>query len=195
MQGVNETPEEFEPAAPRTAPRKRRPFEGWGSATARGLSIAASSLIAVTRKRMGKLAARSGQVYGEFQARPEHARFRAYALGSYGMIAVATLLGQFYSANPLDAYVRVQRVEMPAMTNLFVRNDSQKSWKHLRLTLNGIYGYETNELKPGAHVLLPVNRFALFDGKGKATYAPKDVSLKDLTIDCDRGHHLTELAK
>lgn len=194
MSEITDPPER---TAAKTPPpeRKRRPFEGWGDATARGLSIAAAWLVRATSKLMGDLAARSERAYGDFQSRPEHARWRAYALGSYGLIVVATLVGQLYSENSLDAYVRVQPVELPNATVLFVRNDSRRSWKHLKLTLNGAYGFETNELKPGGHVLLPVNRFAIFDAKGKPTYAPKDVQLKDLHIDCDEGHHVTELGK
>jgi len=199
MAQVSEPSDEPEPSPPqepaREPARKPRPFEGWGSATARALSLAAAGLVALTSRLMGQLAERSGSAYGDFQARPEHARWRAYALGSYGLIAAFTLMGQLYTTNPLEAYVRVQRVEVPAVTNLFVRNDSHRSWKHLRLTLNGIYGYETNELKPGAHVLLPINRFAIFDAKGKSTYAPKEVEPRELAIDCDEGHHLTELGK
>ncbi len=175
--------------------QQRRPFEGWGAAAARGLGAASEALVAVTSKIFGELRQRTSSVYGEFRARPEHARYRAYAFGSYGLVLVATLLAQLYSSDPLKAHVRVQPVPLPALTQIFVRNDSSHEWKHVKLTLNGIYGFETNSLKPGEHVLMPVNRFALFDAAGKATYAPKNVPPRQLRIECDRGQVEEDLTK
>src|SRR2546426_6175641 len=43
-----------------------------------------------------------------------------------------------------------------AMTQIFVRNDSGKPWRSVRLTLNGIYEYRTEEVGPGGHVMLTV---------------------------------------
>jgi hypothetical protein len=180
--------DQLEPTPP------RRPFAGWGSAGARGLSVAATGLVTVTSRLFGELRERSTVAASEFRARPEHARWRAYAFGTYGLIVATTLLGQLYTSNALAAYVRVQPVEMPASTQIFVRNDSRHTWKNLKLTLNGIYGYESLELKPGAHVLLPVNRFALYDGSGRPEYAPRNIAPKQLAIDCESGHFETELA-
>lgn len=167
--------------------RQRRPFEGWGAAAARGLGSASDGLVRVTSKLFGELHQRGSTAYGEFRARPEHSRYRAYAFGSYGLLVVATLLAQLYSPDPLHAYVRVQTVALPALTQIFVRNDSSREWKNVKLTLNGIYGVEKASLKPGDHLLLPVNRFALFDSTGKTTFAPKATLPVQLRIDCDRG--------
>ena len=138
-------------------------------------------------KAFGELRERSTSAVGEFRARPEHARYRAYAFGSYGLLVVATLLGQLYTADPLHAYVRVLAVPLPALTQVFVRNDSPHEWKHVKLTLNGVYGFETNSIKPGEHALLPVTRFALFDAAGKSTFAPKTTKPQQLRVECDRG--------
>ena len=176
-------------------PQQRRPFQGWGAAAARGLGQASEALVKVTSKVFGELHERSSSAYGEFRARPEHARYRAYAFGSYGLLVVATLLAQLYTADPLKAHVRVQAVPLPALTQIFVRNDSPHEWRQVKLTLNGIYGFEKGSLKPGEHVLLPVNRFALFDGAGKATFAPKTIPPQQLHIECDRGQVDVELGK
>ena len=40
-----------------------------------------------------------------------------------------------------------------------------------------------------------VDRFAIYDPTGKATYAPKDIPLKTLVIECDRGRFEQELTK
>ncbi len=167
--------------------QKRRPFEGWGAAAARGLGAASAALIRVTSQVFGELHQRGTSAYGEFRARPEHSRYRAYAFGSYGLLLVATLASQLYTADPLHAYVRVQPVAMPALTQIFVRNDSAREWKQVKLTLNGIYGFEVNAVKPGEHLLLPVDRFALFDASGRATFAPKTIPPQQLRIECDRG--------
>lgn len=187
-------PDAPEPSDDLPAVRKPRPFAGWGTATARVLSAAATALIAVTGRAFGEVQKRGTTAYGEFQARPEHARYRAYAFGSYGLIVVATLLAQLYTSNPLHSYVRVLRVDLPSTTEVFIRNDSPRAWKHVKVTLNGIFGYETNAVQPGAHVQLRVDRFALFDGSGHPSYAPKNIQLKQLSIDCDEGHSDTELS-
>jgi hypothetical protein len=173
----------------------RRPFEGWGAAAARGLGKASATLVRVTGKLFGELHQRGTIAYGDFRARPEHSRYRAYAFGSYGLLLAATLASQLYTADPLHAYVRVQVVAMPALTQIFVRNDSSHDWKQVRLTLNGIYGFEVNTLTPGAHVLLPVNRFALFDASGKATFAPRTIPPQQLRIECDRGQMDEDLTR
>ena len=195
MSEVTQPPRAPAEATRASAPRPRRPFQGLGGALAKGLGIAASTLTQHTARFFGEAHKRSGAAYADFSARPEHARWRAYALGSYGLIVLGTLMGQLYSKNSLGAYVRVQPVDLPNATVLFVRNDSKKEWKHLKLTLNGIYGYETNQLGPGAHVLLPVNRFAIYDPQGKPVFAPKNIPLKQLEIDCDRGSYDLELGQ
>ena len=135
----------------------------------------------MTGSIFGHVATRSGNALADFRARPEHSRWRAYALGSYGLIVAATLVGQLYTDNVLGAYVRVQRVEVPAMTQIFVRNDSPKSWHNVRLTLNGIYEFRTEEVGPGGHVMLPVNKFAIRDQGGRATYAPRSIARRAIT--------------
>src|SRR2546426_3882770 len=139
-------------AATAAAPQKRSA----GSAIANGLAAAAGGLIRITSRIFGSVASRGGTAWADFRARPEHSRWRAYALGSYGLIVAATLAGQLYTDNVLGAYVRVQRVDLPAMTQIFVRNDSGKPWRSVRLTLNGIYEYRTEEVGPGGHVMLTV---------------------------------------
>jgi len=128
----------------------------------------------------------------DFRARPEHSRWRAYALISYFMVVAATLAGQLYTDNVLSAYVRVQRVELPAMTQIFVRNDSGKSWRDVRIVLNGIYQYRTDEVIPGGHVMLPVNKFAIRDQLGKPTFAPRNIAPKTLLVDTSGGRYETE---
>jgi hypothetical protein len=182
------------PAPPATAaPEKRRPFQGWGTAVANGLSRFASLLIAVTSKLYKQAHERGGAALEEFSARPEHSRWRAYAIGSYGVIVAATLVGQLYSANSLEASVRVVPITMPALTQIFVRNDSTKTWKGVKLTLNGIYTFETLQVGPGEHILLPADRFALFDSTGHKTFAPKAMEPKTLLIETREGQFLAEL--
>ena len=176
-------------------PAKRRPFEGWGAATAQGLGRVSEALVRGTSRVFGELHQRGTSAYGEFRARPEHSRYRAYAFGSYGLLVAASLLAQLYNPDPLHAHVRVQAVPLPALTQIFVRNDSQHVWRNVKLTLNGIYGYEKGMLKPDEHLLLPVNRFAVYDAAGKATYAPKTVPPQQLRIECDQGSVEQDLTK
>ena len=177
-------------AAPSGPPKKRG-----GGAVGGALSKAAGALIGVTTKVFGDVASRGGTALADFRARPEHSRWRAYALGSYGLILAATLAGQFYTSNPMGAYVRVQRVELPAMTQIFVRNDSRKPWNDVTLTLNGIYEFHADEVAPGAHVMLPVNKFAVREQSGKPTYAPKNIAPKTLTIATDAARYDAELGE
>ena len=174
---------------------RRRPFDGWGAATGAALSAFAGALIQLTGKLYGEARERGGAALTDFQTRPEHSRWRAYAMGSYGILIAATLAGQLYTENKLGAVVRVQRVEMPALTQIFVRNGSDETWRGVKLTLNGIYTYETLQVLPGAFVLLPVDRFAIFDSKGHATFPPKNLEPQTLTINTREGHFEAELHK
>lgn len=168
---------------------ERRPKAGIGSAIGDGLAAATGALVSVTGKLFGEVRERAA----DFRARPEHSRWRAYAIGLYVLILAGTLIGQTYTSNALDAYVRVQPVELPNMTEIFVRNDGRRPWEGVKLTLNGIYTYEQAEVKPGAHILLPINRFAVYDQLGKPTFAPKNIAPKTLTIDAGEQHFETEL--
>jgi len=179
MQGVSEV----------TPPHK----EGVGAAIGKGLAASTGALVGLTGKIFGEVRSRAGSSVADFRARPEHSRWRAYALGSYGLILAATLAGQLYTDNAIRAYVRVQPVELPAMTQIFVRNDSKYAWSGVRLTLNGIYTYEQPELKPGLFIMLPVNKFAVYDQVGKPTYAPKNIVPKVLSIDTGEQHFESEL--
>ena len=183
------------PAAPppQKSEQKRRPLEGAGSAIANGLALATGALVRVTGKAFGAVQDRGRTSMAQFRARPEHSRWRAYALGSYSLIIAATLGGQLWTENGLRAYVRVQPVELPALTQIFVRNDSKHAWKSVKLTLNGIYSYEQSEVQPGLFILLPVNKFAVHDQLGRATYAPKNIAPKLLSIDTEDQHYETEL--
>jgi hypothetical protein len=175
------------------APPKRRPFEGWGTAFGNGLASATGALVRVTGKVFGGVRDTAGASVADFRARAEHSRWRIYALGSYGLVVATTFLGQLYTDNALGAYVRVQPVALPAMTQIFVRNDSRHVWNNVKLTLNGIYSYEQAQVQPGLFIMLPVNRFAVSDGHGRATYAPKNIAPKLLTIETSDQHFETEL--
>jgi hypothetical protein len=167
---------------------------GVGMAIARGLAAGTGFLIRLTGKFFGAAQKRGGAAMADFRARPEHARWRAFALGSYSAILAGTLAAQLYSSNPIDAYVKVQPVDLPNSTMVFVRNDGRKEWRQVRLTLNGIYSFETQELRAGATILLPITRFSILDaGSGKVSQAPKTIVPRQLTIDCDRGHLEVEL--
>lgn len=129
------------------------------------------------------------------RTRTPHGRWRGYALGCYGLIVAATLAGQLYSSNPLSVYVKLQRVDLPRSTLVFVRNDSSRPWKHVRIRLNGIYTHRRDEIGPGDNVPLDVDKmFAITDGMGKVLRRPaKDMSIESFTLDCDSGHYETEL--
>jgi hypothetical protein len=159
------------------------------------LAGAAGALVSVTTRIFGEVTSRGGTALADFRARPEHSRWRAYTLGTYAVIVAATLAGQLYTSNALDAYVRVQKVEVPAMTEIFVRNDSAKPWRDVTITLNGIYDFHAEEVAAGGHVMLPVNKFAVHDHLGRPTYAPRNISPKVLTVATDSGRYEAELGE
>lgn len=178
------------PTTAALAPSQRPSF---GALLGNGLAAATRALVRATSKIFGEVATRGGSALADFRARPEHSRWRAYALFFYGAIVAATLAAQLYTDNVLSAYVRVQRVELPQMTQIFVRNDSSKAWRDVRITLNGIYQYRTDEVTPGGHVMLPVNKFAIRDQLGKSTYAPRNIAPKTLAVDTLAGRYEAEL--
>lgn len=183
-------PSERVPPRPAAPPQPKRP-----SALARGLSAAAGALVRGTSRLFGHVKTRGATAVGDFRARPEHSRWRAYALGCYGLIVAATLGGQLYSANPLGVYVKVQHVDIPVSTLIFVRNDSPLPWKHARIVVNGIYSHTRDEIAAGESLPLDLDRaFAVHDGSGKILRRPpKNLPLQSLALDCDRGHYETEL--
>jgi hypothetical protein len=177
-----------EPARARPAepPAPKRP-----SFLARGLSALAGGLVRIfVRART-----RGATAVGDFRARPEHSRWRAYALGCYGLIVAATLAGQLYSSNPLGVYVKVQHVDLPVSTLIFVRNDSRFAWKRARIVVNGIYSHSRDEIAAGESLPLDLDKaFAVHDGSGRILRRPpRNLPLQSLALDCDRGHYETEL--
>jgi hypothetical protein len=181
-----------EPARARPAgpPEPKRP-----SVLARGLSAAAGALVRGSSTLFGQVRTRGATAVGDFRARPEHSRWRAYALGCYGLIVAATLTGQLYSSNPLGVYVKVQHVELPVSTLIFVRNDSSFAWKHARIVVNGIYSHSRDEIAAGESLPLDLDKaFAVKDGSGKILRRPpKNLLLQSVALDCDRGRYETEL--
>jgi hypothetical protein len=183
-------------AAKAPAPDKSSsPPKRSGGGVGRALAAAAGALVGITTKVFGQVASRGGTALADFRARPEHSRWRAYTMGSYGLIVAATLAGQLYTSNALEAYVRVQRVELPTMTQIFVRNDSRKAWQDVTLTLNGIYEFHADEVVSGGHVMLPVNKFAVRDPSGKPTYAPRNIEPRSLSVATASARYDAELAE
>jgi hypothetical protein len=180
------TPSEPARARPPEPPAPKRP-----SAFSRGLAALAGALVRI----FGRVRTRGATAVGDFRARPEHSRWRAYALGCYGLIVAATLAGQLYSSNPLGVYVKVQHVDIPVSTLIFVRNDSRFAWKHPRIVINGIYSHTRDEIPAGESLPLDLDKaFAVHDGSGRILRRPpKNLPLQSLAIDCDRGHYETEL--
>lgn len=178
------------PSPPSLAPAQKR---GLLQGVASALAAVTSALVRLTGKIFGEVRDRGGAAVADFRARPEHSRWRAYALGCYGLILAGTLGAQLYTSNTIGAYVRVQPVELPALTQIFVRNDSGKTWRKVKVTLNGIYYVERAEVPPGGNIMMPVNKFAIYDALGKPTYAPKNIAPKLLSIDTAEAHYQTEL--
>jgi hypothetical protein len=176
------------PTTAALAPQK----PSFGAALGNGLAAATGALVHGTSRIFGEVASRGGSALAGFRARPEHSRWRAYALFFYGAIVAATLAGQLYTDNVLSAYVRVQRVDLPQMTQIFVRNDSSKPWRDVRITLNGIYQYRTDVVVSGGHVMLPVNKFAIRDQLGKPTFAPRNIEPRNLSVDTATGRYEAE---
>jgi hypothetical protein len=173
-------------ARPAEPPAPKRP-----SALSRGLAALAGALVRI----FGRVKTRGATAVGDFRARPEHSRWRAYALGCYGLIVAATLAGQLYSSNPLGVYVKVQHVDLPVSTLIFVRNDSRYAWKRARIVVNGIYSHTREEIAAGESLPLDLDRaFAVHDGSGRILRRPpRNLPLQTLALDCDRGHYETEL--
>jgi hypothetical protein len=159
------------------------------------MRVQADFLLRVTRSGLQHAQVQGGKAVADFNARPEHTRWRIFAFSGYGLVVLLTLALQLWSPNALAAYVKLQPVEMPDVTVVFVRNDSRRPWKHVKLTLNGLYTYERNDLADGAHVMVKIDRFAITDPNGRMTYAPKDIVPKSLTVESDRGKYEQEFGK
>jgi hypothetical protein len=187
------------PQSARTASDRLTPPPGSapraGGGIAKAIFLAGNALAALTARLYSKTREHGGAVYEDFQGRPQHVRWRAYALAAYTAIVLATLAGQLYTTNRLGAYVRVQRVDIPETVEIFVRNDSRNPWDHVKLQLNGIYAYERARLSPGQYIQLKVEGFTLTDSRGAITHAPRNVHIAQLTIDTDQGRYELEQDK
>jgi hypothetical protein len=163
-------------------------------AIARGLG----RLVVVVARGIGRVFSRAGargeKAAKQFARRPRHSRWRAYAFGWYALIVAGTFAAQAYTDNALGAYVKVQHVVLPSATMIFVRNDSPRPWGHPRVTLNGTYTFEGDDLKPGGFLTISVDKFAVYDN-GRSEHAPKDVQPRKVRIECDRGTFETELTQ
>jgi hypothetical protein len=177
-------------AAPEQEPSKRS-----GNFLGKVVFVAGNGVAALSARLYSKARQGTAAAYEDFQGRPEHVRYRAYALGAYGLIVVATLVGQLYTTNVLGAYVRVQHVSIPETTEIFVRNDSRKPWSHVKVQLNGIYTFERDHVGPGQYIQLKADAFSVSDSDGRMKKAPRNVKIDNLTLDADEGHTDVELEK
>lgn len=170
------------------------PPPGLGAAIGGALASFTGALVRGTSRIFGEVQKRSGTALADFRARPEHSRWRVFALLAWGSILAATLAVQFYDDNPLGVYVKIQHVDIPRSTFIFVRNDSRKPWRNTRLTLNGVYSYERPEVSPGDNLRLEPGQFTVLDSvSGRQTRFPRSGSLEMLSMDCDHGHFETIL--
>jgi hypothetical protein len=188
-------PERARPPVDRPTPPPATPPRATGG-IGKVIFLAGNALGALSARLYSKTRQRGGAVYENFQGRPQHVRWRAYALMTYAVILAATLAAQLYTGNKLGAYVRVQRVDIPETVEIFVRNDSPVPWDHVRLQLNGIYGYDRDRLAPGQYIQLKAEAFTIADATtGAVTHAPRNVHISQLTIDADQGHYELETDK
>jgi hypothetical protein len=190
-------PDRARPAGDRPTPPPETPPRATGG-LGKAIFLAGNALGALSAKLYSKTRQRGGAVYEGFQGRPQHVRWRAYALMAYAAILAATLAGQLYTSNKLGAYVRVQRIDIPETVEIFVRNDSRPpfAWDHVKLQLNGIYGYDRDRLAPGQYIQLKAEGFTIADGTtGAVTHAPRNVHISQLTIDADQGRYELETNK
>lgn len=197
MQPIGGAPAARAPQGPQTGERPL-PAPGGapagGSALGRALFVASNALGALSN-RLSIARRRGAAAVEDFQRRPEHVRYRAYALGAYGLLVAATLAAQLYRENPLGAYVRVKRVDIPETTEVFVRNDSGRPWTRVRLQLNGLYGYEREALRPGGYVQLKAEAFSAVGADGKPSRAPRGMRIDKVTVETDQGHTDVELER
>ncbi len=172
----------------RAAPAAGRPFQGSGAGLGRVIALFGRASVLV----FGLVRTRGERALADFQKRDRHSRLRAYAFGAFGLLAAATLLGQLYEANSLGAYVRVEKVDLPKATTVFIRNDSDKPWVGLKVTLNGKYEYERLRLEPYQSFQVRVDRFTSH-GVGSLSFAPVTTEARLIAIECDRGRFEKEI--
>jgi hypothetical protein len=184
-----------DPDPRKSTPGHRRLFQGWGTAVARGLALAANALVRISRLGFDEAKERGGHALHQFAQRPQQTRQRVYAFSSYGLILALTLAAQLWEPNSLQAYVKIEPVALPEATVIFVRNDSGHTWKDVKVLLNDRFEYQRPDLPPTHYISLQIDRFASYDANGKASYAAKDLVPKKVSIECDRGHFLLDLEK
>lgn len=140
---------------------------------------------------------------GDYQRQTNWTRWRLWVVVAYTLVAIPSLATLLPERNPLDAYLRIKKVDLHAARVdepffVFLRNDSQEPWKNVRVTLNRKYVYERVELKAGDAISIELDRF-LKNGApptAKDSRPPANVHPEQIVVSSDAGksvfHHPAE---
>jgi hypothetical protein len=136
------------------------------------------------RGATGGAGALPGQLRDALRRADRFARMRAGIVAGWAVISLATLwltCSGPAAANPLGADVQVSRDSLLGV-QLLVRNDSDRIWEDVVLTLDGRWRYAQPTMRPRDLVVLAVSAFK--DGEQAA---PRDHRPRAVVLSCSQG--------
>jgi hypothetical protein len=117
-------------------------------------------------------------------------KMRAGIVGAWAVLSIATLWGScasFGPTNALGADVQVNRSSIMGV-QLLVRNESDRIWEDVVLTLDERWKYTHRTMRPHDLVVLSMSSFR----KGEDA-PPRDYKPRALVISCDQGSESFDL--
>jgi hypothetical protein len=118
-------------------------------------------------------------------------RARLAVAGTWVLLALVTVWVACPSSgptNPLGAEVQLLRESLVGGQQLLVRNESDRIWTDVVLTLDDDWRYRHPTLRPHDQLVLSMGHFR----KGEEA-APRDLRPRTLAVECEQGGHRFDL--
>jgi hypothetical protein len=155
---------------------------------ARDLAPAAQRAAASARDAARDLA---GDLKDAYRRSTRTVRLRAAVIATWASLSLASLWIACPSSGPTnDLGAEAMLGESFLGTQLLVRNESNRLWTDVTLTLEGGWRHERRTVRPGDEIVVAVGQFRK-DGEP----APKDLRPASVVIECDEGRARASLAQ
>jgi len=127
----------------------------------------------------------------EFRRSDRFFRMRAGVVGSWILLSLVTLWVACPSSgpsNPLGADVQVLRESLVGGQQLLVRNESDRIWTDVVLTLDESWTYRHPTMRPHDQLVLSMTHF-----RKDSQAAARDLRPRTLSVECREGSHRFDL--
>jgi hypothetical protein len=163
--------------------RLEKPQPSGTASVASGVRTTASALAEIARERLRRVA-------DDFRRADRFFKMRVGIVGAWAVLSMATLWGAcstFGPTNALGADVQVNRNSIMGV-QLLVRNESNRIWEDVVLTLDDGWKYTHKTMRPHDLVVLSMSSFKRGDDA-----PPRDYKPRALVIACGQGSERFDL--